>query len=125
MNVPPLSQQKLDKLAAKEQRKAEIAARRATEQPASSEGSGSGWGFSWHWIWALAIIGRLAVALGGRGNSTPPPTYRPAYTPPVNTSRIPGFPQAGNKTPQEAAKELNDLREKADRLLKQKSSAAP
>lgn len=79
--VPPLEPDVLEKIVAKETRKAEKARQKAERQAAESE-SGGGWTFSWHYIWVFAIIVRLIMALAGGNQSTKStPNYQPRYVP--------------------------------------------
>ncbi len=79
--VPALDPATLEKVTAKESRKAEKARRKAERQAAGSEGGG-GFTFSWHYLWLIAIIVRVVIGVAGRGGSTTStPNYQPRYTP--------------------------------------------
>lgn len=79
--VPPLEPDVLEKIAAKEAKKADKVRRAAERQAAGNEGGG-GWTFSWHYIWIFALVVRLVMALAGGSQSTrSTPNYPPRYTP--------------------------------------------
>lgn len=83
--VPALDAEALQKIAIKEQRKAERAERQAASQ--QSSGGGGWFNFSWHWYLVFALISAFARGLTRDSSRT-----TPNYTPPPQPVTVPWNP---------------------------------